>query len=157
MKKNFIFIVSVLLALIILIIFLIIKPGSIAFEKQQLNNKFGGAIAYKNNQRGFYLYVVNDLSVVTRLKLDTLYEGAAFNKPRLGGDIKHIVFTDSGLYRASHIEDEIEKLPNSNKCFLITKDSIFRYNCYFIPENDRKNLGKIDEWAVDEIGFWKKK
>ena len=156
MKKKFLFIALVLLVFAVLINYLIIKPRSIDFETQQLNGKFSGFIAYKNNQRGFYLYLVNDLSVVKRLKLDTLYEGVAFNKPQIGNDIRHIVLTDSSLYHASYIEDKIEKLSNSNKCFLITKDSIFRFNCYTISESKRKNLGKINEWASNEIGFWKK-
>lgn len=147
MGKKFVIIILALLALGMLINHLIIKPKSIDFVDGQLNERFNGYIAYKNNQKGFYLYLADDLATVQRLHLDTLYEREAFNKPQLGGGIEHIIFTDSLLYRASHIGDKIEKLPNSNKCYLFTKGATFRFNCYIISEDKRDKIGKIKEWS----------
>ena len=139
----------------IIINYLIIKPKSVEFFKIQLNEKFVGYIAYKNNQRGFYLYLADEVLKEKQLALDTLYEKEAFNKPNVGDYIKHVIFTDSLLYNASYLGDKIEKLPNSNKCYLFTKIGIFRFNCYVMSKDDRKELGKVDEWAVNEIGLWK--
>lgn len=156
MKKNLLIVGLITLVLMIIINYLIIKPKSVEFLKIQLNEKFVGYIAYKNNQRGFYLYLVDELSKEKQLALDTLYEKEAFNKPNVGDYIKHVIFTDSLLYNASHLGDKIEKLPNSNKCFLFTKIGIFRFNCYVMSKDDRKELGEVDGWAADEIGLWKK-
>ncbi len=156
MKKGLLIIALVILVLMIIINYLIIKPKSVMFFKNQLSEKLVGYIAYKNNQRGFYLYLVDEISKIKQLELDTLYEKKAFNKPNVGEYIKHIVFADSLLYHASYLGTKIEKLPNSNKCYLFTKVGVFRFNCYMMSKDDRKELIKIDEWAADEIGLWKK-
>ena len=148
-KKSGI-IILILLALFMLIDYFVIKPRTIDFTDYQLKEGFSGYIAYKNNQKGFYLYLTYDLATVQRLHLDTLYESEAFNKPHLHGDIKHIIFTDSLLYRASHVGDKIEKLSNSNKCYLFTKEGTFRFNCYLISEDKREKIGTIDEWPLNE-------
>jgi hypothetical protein len=138
MSKKFVIIIFALIVVVLLINYLVIKPKSIDFVNGQLKEEFNGYIAYKNNQKGFYVYLANDPATVQRLHLDTLYESEAFNKPQLGGDIKHIIFTDSVLYRASQIGDKIEKLPHSNKCLLITKQATFRFNCFIISRDMRE-------------------
>lgn len=156
MSKKFVIIILALLALMMLINYFIIKPKSIDSIDGQLKEGFKGYIAYKNNQKGFYLYLADDPSTVNRLHLDTLYESEAFNKPQLGNDIKQIIFTDSLLYNAAHLGDKIEKLPNSNKCLLITKEVVFRFNCYVISSDKREKIGKIEEWQPNEIGLMKR-
>jgi hypothetical protein len=156
MSRKIVIIILALVSVAMLINYLVIKPKSIDFVDGQLKEEFNGYITYKNNQKGFYLYLVNDPVTVHRLHLDTLYESEAFNKPQLGGDIKHIIFTDSILYRASHIGDKIEKLPNSNKCLLSTKEGTFRFNCYIISRDKREKISKIDEWQPNEIGLVKR-
>jgi hypothetical protein len=136
--------------------YLVIKPNAVVFEKKQMCDKFTGYIAYKNNQKGRYLYLVNTPEEVNKLRLDSLYESEAFNKPRLGGHIRHIVSTVDALYEASRIGDKIEKLPNSNKCYLFTDSSIFKFNCYKISDEEKPEIGKIEEWRPNETGVWKR-
>jgi hypothetical protein len=151
--------VTVLIILVLVctsINYLIIKPMSINFVDSQLKETISGYITYKNNQKGFYLYVVDDSATVERLHLDTLYESEAFDKPQLNTDIKHIIFADSQFYRVSHIGDKIEKLPNSNKCILIGKKAASRFNCYSISSEMQVKIGKVEEWQPTEIGLWRR-
>jgi len=133
----------------------IINPRFLDLHRKLIGDGFVEFIAYKNNQRGLYLYLVDDVATVRKLRLDTLYEGEAFKKPRDLVEIKRIITTTSPLYDASKIADKVEKLPNSNKCYLFKADSIFRFNCNWLSEDIRKKIGPIDEWKPNEIGFWK--
>ncbi|WP_113638364.1 hypothetical protein [Nubsella zeaxanthinifaciens] len=155
MRKIILVLILFAIGSAMLINMLIIRPRSINFIRGQINEGFNGYIAYKNNQKGFYLYLVDDYQMVERLKLDTLFESEAFDKPKIGGFIRHIIFADSLLYRASQIGDKIEKLPNSNKCVLFVKEAVFKFNCYAISSDDRKQAAEIKEWKTNEIGYWK--
>ena len=159
MKKRHIIIILVLV-LVVLIINIIqkkyIDPKYYKSREILFKEDFTSYIIYKNRHRVYSLYMTNDSTRIAHSKLPELYEGTAFNKPELGEEVQHIIgIANVELYENSHIGDKIEKLPNSNKCYLYRKDSIFKYNCYVFSDKDTQETGKIDEWNSNEIGFWK--
>jgi len=159
MKERHIIIILVLVLVVLganIIQKKYIDPKTTSFLNGQIEDSFISYIIYKNHHRGFSLFMTDDSTRIAHSKLPELYEGTAFNKPELGEEVQHIIgIADIKLYENSHIGDKIEKLPNSNKCYLYKKDSIFKYNCYAFSDKDRQEIGKIDVWNSNETGFWK--
>lgn len=121
--------------------------------ESRINLKFMEIIVYKNDHRGLSLYLNKNN---TSHNFRALQESEAFNKPNQDS-VDYIIDVKLELYNLAEIGDRIEKLPNSNKCYLYKTDSIFRFNLYDITESERKNLKNVDEWSNLEIGYVTKK
>lgn len=110
-------------------------------------------IVYKNSQKGSYLYLDHDTSLI--LKYEDLKEFEAFKKPSEGKDVEIVLYSDTAFYDNAKVGDVVQKMANSNMCFLYRNDSIFRYNCQLIPKLAKKEIVAPTEWSKSEIGFWK--
>ena len=159
MKERHIIIILVLV-LVVLVINIIqkkyIDPKYYKEIETVIKEDFTSYIIYKNDHMVFSLYMTDDSTRIAHSELPELGESEAFHKPDIGEEIQHIIKADVELYKNSRIGDKIEKLPNSNKCYLYRKDSIFKYNCYLFTDKERQAIGKrIDEWNSNETGFWK--
>lgn len=121
--------------------------------ESRINLKFIEFIVYKNNHRSLSLYLNNNN---TSHNFRAFQESEVFNKPNQDS-VDYVIDVKLELYNLAEIGDRIEKLPNSNKCYLHKTDSIFRFNLYDITEPERKHLKNVDEWSNLEIGYVPKK
>jgi len=67
---------------------------------------------------------------------------------------------DCELNKQIHRKDYFQKLPESNKCFIIRNDSILLFNCVTNLEYELKNLkisiNNIEVWNIKGNYEWKK-
>lgn len=152
-KLKLIGILALIIGTILCIQKCFLNPASLKDLEGRINEKFVEVIVYKNNHRGFYLYL-NDYNNAVSF-VDVL-EDEVFKKPDQDS-VNFIIDVTSELYDLAEIGDKIEKFPNSNKCCLYKNDSVYKFNLYDITESERKEIKIIDEWGSNEIGYVGKK
>ena len=158
MKKRNIITIGIILILIIsatLLQKLYIEPNyHKRFIEYKIVNPKEGFIVYKNNHRSltFCLSKFDEDSIYN--KYAHISESEAFRKPEIDKYIHSRFMVTVDTYDKAEIGNKLEKLPNSNKCYLYKNDSVFRYNCLSIPKEIREIIA-IDEWKENELGFWK--
>ena len=131
------------------------KATDIDYYNNNIKESFELYVSYKNDGRMYGLYMCKTLGDVDKIKKRNIKPGEPYEVPTYP-DIEFSVYATLPLFDKAHIGDKLQKLPNTNKCYLYRSDSIYRYNCYIIPEKDRKSLNVISEWTPQELGFWKK-
>lgn len=47
-----------------------------------------------------------------------------------------------------------KKIPNSNQCYIINKDSIMYFDCYVFSKEDSIKIGKIKKWERSITNQW---
>ncbi len=157
-KKIILILISVLTVLLIRILIknseINNRKDSVRFYSECLDEKFSLIVSFKNTGRQWGIYLSKDVDDVIKIAKENYPIGDPYKYP-IYPDIEFSIISTGALFDKSKIGDTIKKLPNSNKCYLYKKDSIFRYNCWIIPEDIRVEIGNIEEWKSDEIGFWK--
>lgn len=153
--SSFIIIISVLLSINILINICSKKDATeeTLFYTKNLQEEFDLLVSFKNIGRNWGVYLSATKEDINKIKEKKYPLGDPYNIPKYP-EIKFVIKTTQELYDKTDIGDRLHKLPNSNKCYLYKGDSIFKYNCYLIPEQIKEKIN-IDEWDNDEIGYWK--
>lgn len=123
------------------------------YYKNLLQKDFDLLVSFKNIGRQWGIYLSKTKYDISKIKQKKYPIGDPYKVPQYP-DIEFAIKPTQTLYDKCEIYDRIQKLANSNKCILYHNDSIFRYNCYYIPEKIRIKI-KINEWSEDEVGFWK--
>lgn len=123
------------------------------YYKNLLQEDFNLLVSFKNTGRRWGVYLSKTEYDISRIKQKKYPIGDPYRVPEYP-DIEFSIKPTQRLYDKCEIYDRIQKLAHSNKCILYRKDSIFRYNCYIIPDNIREKI-IVDEWNKEEIGFWK--
>lgn len=144
--------------LVLIIILLKITKRSnieqdIIFYEQLIEEEYDLLISFKNTGRRWGIYLSKTEYDISKIKQKKYPIGDPYKVPQYP-DIEFSIKPTQGLYDKCEIYDRVQKLAHSNKCILYRKDSIFRYNCYYIPEKIKVKI-KISEWNEEEVGFWK--